>query len=364
MQMSYHNFIFFQYLANRIGDQGVIDLLKAMSATGGPAAHATYLAGYPDMEGMFQDFVVSFLSEGILDTSGSAIQPNGIAVSSLKTIADAGEFAFETTPFVAKRYGVVYAKEKRFLLEGNGEGNGRYSTVLNNLRKTKTAWSGLPEEIRSECNDGVLYALAVTSVKETYTYTIEATKVEKAECDPCLLGSWDIEPDSFEAYIMGLMAQSPEMPAGFTIEIAGHDYLKFYENGQITTLRDNFRFAMGIPGAPQVITTINAHGDGQYSADGEFISMSNLIETVDTTSVTTADGQIVSTMSGSTTNVSIFGNSASLQTEDINSDQTADSATGAYICTAETLEITLPEGTVLFLRVEEIPPTPVPTPSP
>ena len=246
----------------------------------------------------------------------------------------------------------------------DGDGNGRYSTVLNSLRKTKTAWSDLPEEIRSKCDDDVLYVLALTSVEENYKYTIEATEVEKAECDPCLLGSWDIEPDSFEAFLMGLMAQTPDMPAGFTVEIAGHDYLKFHEDGEMTTLRDNFQLSMSIPGAPAVINTINAHGGGKYTADGEVITVDNLIETVDNVTVTTADGQVMSTMSGSTTTVSFLGNSATFQTEDINSDQTADSTTGSYICTQDTLEITIPEGTVLFLRVEEIPPTPVPTPSP
>ena len=163
---------------------------------------------------------------------------------------------------------------------------------------------------------------------------------------------------------MGLMAQSPEMPAGFTIEVAGHDYLKFHEDGEMTTLRENFQLSMGIPGQPRVNTTINAHGGGKYTADGEVISVENLVETVDSVTITTADGQVVSTMSGSTTNVSFFGNSATLQTGDLNSDAGPDSATGTYVCTDETLEITIPEGTVLFLRVEEIPPTPVPTPSP
>ena len=364
MEMSYHNFAFFQYLGNRLGDQGVIDLLEAMSATGGSSAHASYLAGYPEMDGMFQDFVVSFASEGIPDTGGGKIVPPQIAVRPIQTISEEGENEFDTKPFVATRYGIKYVKEKRFLLEGDEEGNGRYSTVLRELRKTKTAWSDLPEEIRSKCNDDVLYVLATTSVREDFTYTINVTEMEKAECDPCLLGSWDIEPDSFEAFLMGLMAQTPQVPVEFTIEIAGHYYLKFHEDGEMTTLRDNFQFSMIIPGHPHAVTTINGHGSGKYTADGELMTIDNLVETVDNVTLTAADGQVTAVMAGSTTDISFFGNSATVDTGDLNDDSGPDSATGTYVCTEETLEITIPEGTVLFLRVEEIPPTPVPTPSP
>ena len=365
MEMSYHNFVFFQYMANRIGDQGLISLLKTMSATGGPSAHAAHLADYPDMDGMFQDFVVSFLSEGVADTGGSSIKPAQIAIKPIQTISEEGENEFHTKPFVATRYGIKYVKEKRFLLEGNEDGNGRYSTVLKELRRTKTAWSDLPEEIRSKCDDAVLYVLATTNVKEDFAYTINVTEMEKAECDPCLLGSWDIEPNSFEAFIMGIMAETPDMPAGFYVEIAGHNYLKFHENGELTTLRENLQISMGITGQPGVISTINGHGSGMYTADGEIMTVTNLVQTVDSVIVTTADGQVVTTLSGNTANVSFFGNSTTLQTgEDINSDAGPVSATGNYICTEETLEIEKPEGTALFLRVEEIPPTPVPTPSP
>ncbi len=365
MQMGYENFIFFQDLANRIGDPALIGLLKEMSATGNPAAHATYLANYPEMDGMFQDFVVTFLSSGVADTGGGVIKSSGMYVTSITTVEDIGSFEFKTTPFVAQRYAVKYVQQKRFFLTGTEDENGRYSTVLKALRDNKTAWSALPEEIRTGCDQDDIYALAMTSVKDNYTYIIEATNVEKAECDSCLLGSWDIEPVSFAAFISSFMAQTPDMPAGATLEVAGHDYLRFETDGQLTTMRDDFQFIIGIPNAPKLYTTINSYGNGMYTADGEVIVVTDLVDTVESVAITTADGQIVSSFTGSRNNVSFFGTTASVNTgTDINSGNGPEAVTGTYICTPETLEITIPEGTVLFLRVEEIPPTPVPTPSP
>src|SRR3972149_2479213 len=47
-RMGYENFVFFQYLANRIGDRELIEFLRTMPTSGGEPEQMTALATWPD----------------------------------------------------------------------------------------------------------------------------------------------------------------------------------------------------------------------------------------------------------------------------------------------------------------------------
>lgn len=366
LQMDYENFIFFQQMANELGEGGVIDLLDTLGKGGGTA---TALANYGDMARLFQEFVVAYMSEGIADTGGGMIRVANPNVVRVEPVDKEGEETFAVSAFVAARFRLVYEQERRFLEEGTGEGDGRHSMAEFALRQNLANWSDIPPEIRSSCREDTPYALVVTTIDDSRQFTFKATinEMEIAECDPCLLGTWDVDPDSFEAFIMRIFEQyggGAGMPAGMSLSVAisGHDYIQFLEEGDMLTQREGFTIAFGTDGTPVITTIIDSQGSGKYSADGEAMTVSQLVDVVSRIRAEAGGVSISQTPSAGT--YSFFGNTAA--GPGFGSPTDGPTSTAAqYVCNEETLTITQPElGELLFNRVEKILPTPVPTPSP
>jgi hypothetical protein len=320
------------------------------------------------MDVLFQQFVVDYLSVGIPDTGGGVIQVERPALTSLESITDEGTQSFDVTAFVATRFGLAYEAEKRFLQEGEVQGNGRHSTARREERRNPAAWSDLPPEIRSYCDEPVIYGLAVTTVEPTFTFNAEISLVEEAECDPCLLGTWRLVPESFAAFLNQMMQEqgvAEGMPAGmsFDVQIAGDNLMQFLENRQIVTRRDGFQIIITSPGAPSIETTIYGSGSGRYLADGEVLTVIDLLEIAEEVTVI-MDGQLISaTMGPDSSTIGLFGHSVEGPGFGDPDAPVTDSAN--YVCEENMLTIFLPDNVSFdFERVEQILPTPVPTPSP
>jgi hypothetical protein len=275
---------------------------------------------------------------------------------------------FTIDPFVAGRFLLKYAQERRFLEEPEENEAARHSAAIGGERMNPGAWSDLPPEVRSNCDQDETYVLAVTAVETPGTLKAKVDQVEEAECDPCLLGAWDIDADSFEAFLDRLMQQTGmgALPIGGTpeIEIGGHDYLQFGEDGKLDTRRVDFQISIGIGGASGLVTTTDAQGSGDYSAGGEELQVMNLTETVNEIEVS-GQGQGPNTLLDPQAGTySVLGNTFAAPGLSSAVDGPNSETTAQYVCGEHTLEITLPEfGEVLYNRVDRIIPTPVPTPS-
>lgn len=106
---------------------------------------------------------------------------------------------------------------------------------------------------------------------------------------------------------------------------------------------------------------INAHGEGEYTADGEVLTMLTWLEVTDDLTAFALGGQVVIEMDAGQFNASFFGQTGSGEAEIGPGAEQTSNESAAYTCSNTTLELTRPEGTVRFFRVEEIPPTEVPT---
>jgi len=358
--MTYENFVFFQFMGNKYSPEVLIDILMRVSAGGGPAGQSAALANVQGMDANFNRFVVEYLSNGVLDSGGGRITTSPSARTGQKTIADKGEVKFTIQPFVAMRYFVDYKQEKRFLQNAMNEDDTKFSGVEYRLHQDINSWSDLPPEIRSECEKDVRYLFAITTTEDSYTnYDVNVTLADKAECDPCLLGSWDVDPESYEAFMERIMAQAV---AGQTMDlkVGGHQYLQFLTDGKILSQRDDFAITVN----DQLTTTLNGNGSGNYTADGEDMTVSNFIDT--TESVALDLGGVI-TYTEDSTSFSIFGMDFSDPTGGIslNEGNTPQTRTVEYVCENDTMTITMPDlGELLFNRVDRILPTPIPTPAP
>ncbi|MEJ2486184.1 MAG: hypothetical protein P8Y68_10655, partial [Anaerolineales bacterium] len=262
-QMTYENFVFFQYMGNKYSPEVLIDILDRLSAYGEHDGQRAALAAVQGMEGNFNQFVVEYLSIGVLDSGGGRITTDPAKTTGTKPIKDKGEVQFTTGAFIATRYYADYEKEKRFLQSPIEEGNGSFSSVDYDLKKVINAWSSLPPEVRSKCKENIRYLFVVTTTNEGYyTHSANVNEADKAECDPCLLGTWDVDPESFAAYMERIMALSGQT---FDLTVSGHQYLQFNVKGVILSQREDFTITID----EQFSTIINGHGNGNYSADGK-----------------------------------------------------------------------------------------------
>ena len=362
-EMSYENFIFFQYAANRYGDMAIIDLLRMLGESSGSAST---LANYQAMAITFQDFVVSYMSEGIRDTSGVLKGARNPSVIRKVRFDKEGEETFSVRAFLPARYKTDYEKEERFLQEPKPTGNGQYSTAKDDLRHDPASWSGLPPEIRSTCKDDVRYALVVTTTdtNANYEFKIIVNEVEKAECDPCLLGVWEIDNDSFEEFILGVMRSSGEnLPADFAQEINGHYYTEFNEEGEMLTRRDGFSITFGLEENMVMTTIIDSQGNGYYSADGELIKFTQVTDYVNQVEARLNNVPLSINQTPGAGSATFLGQSSALPGYE--NDIESQASSGSYVCTEETLTLDQANyGVLLFNRVEKMIPTPVPTLSP
>ena len=69
VQMSYEDWIFWQFMANQVSNQGVLSLIASLPAEGGTAEQAFALAAYPNIEALFHQFGRDFIDKKIADAS-------------------------------------------------------------------------------------------------------------------------------------------------------------------------------------------------------------------------------------------------------------------------------------------------------
>ncbi len=361
MDMDYQNYIFFQYLANELGVNSVLDILERVST----APSASGLAGYAEMEDLFQDFVVVYLSKGVADEDGSTYRVRVPAVSGTKQI-EAGTISLDTKAFTATRYLMVY-----------GEGDEYHQTVpesplhdavLTPEQRDYNAWRELPEEISGTCEDPVSYTLAFTTTESTAALSIDVESDGLAACDACVVGTWRLENDSMEAFLDQLVASTPAaIPGGFSLEISGNEYYQFLEDGTVFTRRDGFTFSVNVSAYGITATeVIDSQGVGVYGADGENMVLGPIATTVNsvTTDASGLGHEFMQFLSPSAITVYLDGQSGS--TDGVDMGSASQPLETTYSC-EETQMVIDHEvyGPTLLYRVEDgASPTPLPTAEP
>lgn len=364
--LDYENFLLFQFLANKLGSEGLLIMLDKVSSSGDIQAQAQTLANYGDLDALFEEFVVASMSAGVLDSSGSRILKKTFPVIRIEPVDKEGEEQFLINPFVAGRFGLRYLKDRRFLEEPVEDEHVHYSSVARGELRNLEAWSALPPEVRSRCDRDQHYALAVTSVDGAGSFIAKINKVEEGACDACLLGTWDVDPDSFAAYFQRVAQSGGQQPgASLEVSVSGHNYVVFKPDYSILTRRADFRIRIASSGSPGVITSLDTQGSASYTADGEKLDVWNVHDTTNSITTTVEGTGLTISQTPDQTTYSFFGDSSSTRTGLPDDEAHPKSSVGAYTCTDKTLNITTNDfGDVLFHRVEEILPTPVPTAGP
>ncbi len=325
--MSYEAWIFWQYLGNQNGVGAVADLHREMMNAGTSAIQL--LRPYQEQ---FHDFIVDYVAGVVLDQSGAALpQPTHYHVLPTVTKQSAGtKLELELEPLTATRWIVQYDKQLR-VIQTDASSNAFNSMVKWSEHTNRPAWQGIHPEVRSSCGSATKYAGVTTNVQSLNTLTVTIDVVEEASCDPCLLGTWSLDLNTFEQMIVsGMQAQGGGLPPGTSFELSGAYYVAFGEDSAVLEQRDGLTILASSQGF-SIPIRINSFAEGEYSADGQRVTVSGIIESYN-------EVTIDAPVSFTTSQPSVLENGF-----------------GSYTCSADALVVTV-DGfdSVAFARVDKI----------
>jgi hypothetical protein len=301
IDMSYENFGFFQFLGNVLGDNGLLSLLAITPTSGGEAGQTAGLAAYPGMDKLFDDYARAFLDGTIQDTGGGAPlsgTPAYVAPAFRLDIAAPQTFPLFSPPFVLTRYGMTFHTEKKYLLSPVVSGASGLDAAR--PRNAPGAWTDLPPIVAAAC-DEVKYYFLMTSTTEaggTFDIQLSVTTEDGVGCDPCLIGTWDLNLTSFTEYSEAPFAETPDF---YTFDAAGGLWrYRFRPDGTFGAAFD-FLYASTLHQAgagfgadidTHTVVTIVGSGEGAYLSDGLSNLTFTLIEdNVGLSSTTTINGE-------------------------------------------------------------------------
>jgi hypothetical protein len=292
--MSYENFAFFQFVADRFGGpNAVLAILQALPTTPGIAEQIAALAAYPNMDGMFEQFAQVFLDRQLMDTSGETISfPE--RYSATNTVSGTVALSYGAEPFVLRRFAINFAPKKHFGTTTTSSGAGHDAA---HIRGVTGGWAPIPADLNSGCG-GTPYVLYVVNTQpgDERDYTLESTLIGDAPCDECLIGSWQGTTDSYMSYLQSVLGSVGEVTFD---SISGGVFADFQDTGLGAGEYQNFVVqytvhTSTVPGSPldiQFTMTFNGLSSGMWTADGTNLAFSGQEGGIDYTLQATANGQ-------------------------------------------------------------------------
>jgi Predicted Zn-dependent protease (DUF2268) len=244
-KLSYENTVFFQFLANRISNEGIIAFLATLPTAGGTAEQEKALRRYPGFADLFQDFAQSYLDKQIADTSGAMLPVNPTIKPFEPTIVGSIKLQLLAAPFTIARFAPVFDPGDAFTITTKrSDEPGRNGA---RVFETTGNWSAtLPETIG--CSDPHTYLLAITVLEaapedsSTIVYDIAAADAKCQQTDACLIGSWEVT--DFEAY---LVAAYSATNSAIDVRYDGQSGSLNYNFGShdVTVLAQDFEIDLG-----------------------------------------------------------------------------------------------------------------------
>ena len=179
------------------------------------------------------------------------------------------------------RFHVAYDQELR-ILQSDASTEGLRSMVKVAERSDRSAWKGIFPEVRSTCEKPAQFLGAVTDTTTDASSTVEVVividEIEEAACDPCVLGTWSLDLDTFKQQILASVASEGGLPPGVDFDISGAYYVAFDDELIVREQRDGLVIAASLGGTAGFTTRIDSFGSGTYSADGELLTLSDIVE--------------------------------------------------------------------------------------
>ena len=252
VQMDYDAYLFFQFLANREGDPGVIGFLHTLPESGGLGDQENALAELAEGQEFWHSFGQAYLEGTILDASGrpirSAPSARTVHVDRAMTIP-----ALEAGPFTLTRVRLIFDDKKRYALDSHAGGADGRESASRALAAPGIApaggWESIPVEVNAPCRAGQWIILATTadpggdSRRLDMNVSVVEEYPENGDCE-CLLGGWLLDHRSYEAAFLAIVP--PGVDARFE-GITGDVLMEFGDDGVVRSWIDSLTVRASFP---------------------------------------------------------------------------------------------------------------------
>jgi hypothetical protein len=225
--MTYENFIFFQFLGNKLGPVGVVGFLRRMPAAAGVDRQLAALAAVPGIEVTWEEFAKAVFDRTLLD-SDSSVANIPASVTTQFNFQGPGSTTLSGGPFVLARHMLTFSGGKEFTVQATQAGAGRSAA---RPMGTTAAWQPIPATVGGGCS-GIPYLVytLTTTVGVERTETVTVSGITDKPCDRCLIGSWTSTSDSVLDYMRSIQAAHPDADVS-VVDVAGSMFIEFNENG-------------------------------------------------------------------------------------------------------------------------------------
>jgi Family of unknown function (DUF6055) len=177
IDLEYENFLFFQFLGNRITNPGVVRLIGSMPTLAVRERQLDRLAAFPGMQEHFHLFARAYLDDAVHDTSGPRIIVRPLIDDELR-LSTNRPIVISAKRFVISRSLLTLKKGNRYTLAVRTEGMGRSAV---RLAGKKGNWHALPGIVTTPCAQNSRFVLLLTAISPGYKLILDVQKVEKNE---------------------------------------------------------------------------------------------------------------------------------------------------------------------------------------
>ncbi|NPV86954.1 MAG: hypothetical protein HPY45_13215 [Anaerolineae bacterium] len=342
--MSYENFLYFQYLANAFSNQRVVQVLQAMPESGDESETITVLNSIlPNPEQLYHDYGKGYYASRIADSGGGDV-PTSHQRGRVFSMGASSNVLQYTPPYTLHWFRLNFPEKKKFTLAVSTSGEGMSSAH----QQMTINWGALPTSIRTACGQKE-YVVLLSAVQKGSEYGIQISVTDRQDddkCDPCLLGSWKLDPASFTPFEAAMLSPSITLSNAEAILLVtfGDDGIAVH-NYEYSTVEGKTNPSGG-GRAQDVFAKMTGTVQSQYQGDEGQLEFSDPQGTLDYSFW--LDGQV------------IFGGPCSagdgtVEAGPLNVGLGATNAT--YVCSEEELLITylIPHKTVPPLRFTRVP---------
>ena len=346
MDMTYSNFIFFQYLENRFGNEFLISLLDALPPNGDANFQAAELASsVGGIQEIFHDFGKAYINREILDSGGTTI-PNQVYYlpDNDHEIGEGASLFMFGEVFTISRYRLQFDDGIEYEIFKDISGSpGEVSWKQEEAR----AYTEIPDELRTHCEEPENYIVLMTtappgaSSSDTVDMDFDANIAENGRMDCCLVGTWEQQTNDIRSNLETILS------GGATLtELSGTFLMSIDEERFMAFGPSNYQGTVVFPDEEVVTVRVDGASTGTFVLpDDEPLTIRKVEES----------SAFVITLTGASATTSYplaFGSPL------------AGSDSFAYTCTATTLTAftggLAPFTESVFTRISEVPMTPQP----
>lgn len=250
-ERGYPNAIFFQYLANRNGEEAVLDLLSHLPTDGDVDDQARALEQEPGMSALFHAYGEQYTTvSGIMDSGGGSV-PAQLPATVPIQIDNPGTYDFSVASFALNTWTLLFPEAKRVQVRLMNESNNYHASHRRNARAVWLA--SFNREFSTSCLAPEMFDLLMTSLStDTMVQTVRLDVEmeddrDTARCgcasedlvvDQCLVGTWEAEETSLKGKMGG--TRRSELDGAMRLRISSAGQLtKFFDGILVTSINQD-----------------------------------------------------------------------------------------------------------------------------